>query len=133
MTVTPQHGVFLTADDAGYLADLLEHLCRTKHPAPRLAHLAGRFRKSCAALTPTQENGPNRLRDVPTGTDEGHYAAYDLVDSGQAAQMLGIGPAGVRDLIRRGKLPGHRAGNRWVLPARAVVERAERQADRRSG
>ena len=131
MTISPQPaGVFLTLDDAGYLADLLDHLCRTQQPSARLAHLSNRMRKSCDSLTPTQGN---RLRGVQSQPDPGDPAAYDLVDAAEAARLLGITPAGVRDLLRRGKLPGVRRGGRWMLPARVVVERAERRGARRAG
>ncbi|MCV7005659.1 helix-turn-helix domain-containing protein [Mycobacterium gordonae] len=55
-----------------------------------------------------------------------------MLDTGEAAAILGIGPNGVRDLVRRGKLPAHRAGGRLLLPALPVVERAERRAAKRS-
>lgn len=131
--IAAQHGVYLTVDDAGYLADALDHVCRTAHPSARLADLARRLRKSCAALTPTQEIGRNHLRDVQSELDVSDHRAYDLLDTDEAARLLGCSAANVRDLVRRGRLPGHRAGNRWLLPARVVVERAERQAARRTG
>ncbi|WP_205848862.1 helix-turn-helix domain-containing protein [Mycolicibacterium mucogenicum] len=65
--------------------------------------------------------------------DAGQAAAYDLVDVKEAAGILGCSPANVRDLIARGRLAGHRAGRNWLLPARVVVERAERRAARHAG
>lgn len=131
--ITAQHGLYLTADDAAYLADFLDHVCRKMHPSPRLVDFARRLRKSCAALTPAQENGRNHLRHVHSEPEVSDHRAYDLVDTDEAARLLGCSAANVRDLIRRGKLPAHRAGRGYVLPARAVVERAERKAGRRAG
>ncbi|ORW02483.1 helix-turn-helix domain-containing protein [Mycobacterium kyorinense] len=131
--ITAQHGLYLTVDDAAYLADFLDHVCRSMRPSPRLADFARRLRKSCAALTPAQENGRNHLRGVHSELDVSDHAAYDLVDTDEAARLLGCSAANVRDLVRRGRLPARRAGNRWLLPARVVVERAERKAGRRAG
>lgn len=131
--ITRVTGVLLDPDDARYLADLLDHLCRTTRPSARLTHLAGRLRKSCASLTSTQENGPNHLRDVHIEADPSDHRPYDLLDTDEAARLLGITPAGVRDLIRRGRLTAHRAGRGYLLPARLVVERADRKAARRAG
>ncbi|KUI13456.1 hypothetical protein AU191_16840 [Mycolicibacterium acapulense] len=130
--IAAQHGVYLTVDDAAYLADVLDHVCRTVHPSARLADLARRLRKSCVALTPTQESSRNHLRDVHSEPDVSHHAAYDLLDTDEAARLLNCSAANIRDLVRRGRLPAHRAGNRWLIPARLVVERAERQAARRA-
>ena len=57
---------------------------------------------------------------------------YDLVSTSEAARILGISAHGVRDLVRRGQLPAHNTGTRWLLPARLVVARAERQAAHRA-
>lgn len=131
--ITAQHGVYLSADEATYLTNFLDHVCRAMQPSPKLVDFARRLKKSCVGLTPTQEIGRNRLRGVHSEPDVGDHAAYDLVDTDEAARLLECSAANVRDLVRRGRLPGHRSGNRWLLPARAVVERAERQAARRVG
>jgi excisionase family DNA binding protein len=131
--ITAQHGLYLTVDDAAYLAEFLDHVCRNMHPSPRLADFARRLKKSCAALTPAQENRRNHLRGVHSEPDMSEHRAYDLVDTDEAARLLGCSAANVRDLVRRGRLPAQRAGNRWLLPARVVIERAERKAARRAG
>ncbi|EUA09411.1 DNA binding, excisionase family domain protein [Mycobacterium kansasii 732] len=131
--ITAQHGVYLTADDAAYLSEFLDHVCRDMRPSAKLVDFARRLKKSCAALTPTQENGRNRLRAVHSEAEVSNMAAYDLVDTDEAARLLKTSAANVRDLVRRGRLPAQRVGNRWLLPARVVVERAERQAARRAG
>lgn len=50
----------------------------------------------------------------------------DLLDSDGAATRLGCGPANVRDLARRGRLPGQRVAGRWLF--RADVVDAHRRA-----
>lgn len=129
MTVTAQAGVFLTVDDATYLADALDRVCATMLPAPRLAYLTGQLRKSCHSLAPTQAKD---LRGLASRPDPRHHATYDLVDVKEAARILGCTPSNVRDLIARGRLAAHRAGRSWLLPARTVVEYAE-QRDTRGG
>lgn len=131
MSVTAQRsGVFVSLDDASYLADLLAHLCATTRPSPQLSRLARLLRVSCDSLTPAQGK---HLRGLESQCDAGQAAAYDLVDVKEAAGILGCSPANVRDLIARGRLAGHRAGRNWLLPARVVVERAERRAARHAG
>lgn len=52
----------------------------------------------------------------------------DVVDTTEAAAILGITANGVRDLVRRGTIPGIRDGRRWLYPAAAVNERAAIQS-----
>jgi len=53
-------------------------------------------------------------------------SADDVVDTTEAAAILGITANGVRDLARRGIIPGHRtARGHWRYPAASVIERAE--------
>lgn len=42
-------------------------------------------------------------------------SSHDLVDTVEAAAVLGCTPSNVRDLARRGALPAHRTGGRWLL------------------
>ncbi len=130
MTVSAQRGVFLTLDDATYLADLLDRVCASTRPSARLTLLAGQMRNASQSLAPAQAKD---LRGLVSRPDPRQHATYDLVDVKEAARILGCTPANVRDLIARGRLAGHRAGRNWLLPARLVVERAERQAARRAG
>ncbi|MCZ4535564.1 helix-turn-helix domain-containing protein [Gordonia terrae] len=55
-------------------------------------------------------------------------SVHDLVDTREAGQLLGITPAGVRQLIRRGQLTAYQLNGRWVVAAADVVARAERRA-----
>lgn len=52
---------------------------------------------------------------------------HDLLTTADAAAILGIGAAGVRQLLRRGTLTGYRAGGRWLVTAADVVRRSERR------
>lgn len=47
-------------------------------------------------------------------------SAHDLLSTAQAAAVLGCTPGNVRDLARRGALPAHRAGGRWLVERDAV-------------
>ncbi|WP_083198678.1 helix-turn-helix domain-containing protein [Mycobacterium malmoense] len=133
VSVSAQHGLFVTIDDALFIADRLDEICDRTNPAPaRLAHLSRRLRQACVSLTPTQENTaperPNHLRGVPFDPDPSDYARYGLVETDEAARTLGCSTANVRDLIRRGRLPARHVGRRWLVSSRAVVELAERKA-----
>jgi excisionase family DNA binding protein len=114
-------GVQLTDDEARLLLDLMNQVVRIgAQPSPRATDLIRRLRKACVDESARVLN-PNAAAQ---------HARYDLVDTREAAALLGISESGVRDLIRRGKLAGHRAAGRWLLPSASVVERAERKAAR---
>jgi excisionase family DNA binding protein len=114
-------GVLLADDEVCYLLDLLDQVVRMgAQPGPKAADLIRRLRKTCADASARVQN--------PHAAPQ--HARYDLVDTREAAALLGISESGVRDLVRRGKLPGHRAAGRWLLPSASVVERAERKAAR---
>ncbi|OOL30781.1 hypothetical protein GQ85_17705 [Rhodococcus rhodochrous] len=53
---------------------------------------------------------------------------HALIDTAQAAAVLGITPGGVRDLARRKRIAARRAGGRWVFSLldveRIAAERA---------
>ncbi|SBS77353.1 conserved hypothetical protein [uncultured Mycobacterium sp.] len=125
------HGVLLEPADAGYLLDALDALLRDRRPSPQLAQFIDRLRKTVAASGVSRPITGGHARKVGVLHDSQHYAPYDVLDTGEAATILGITPNGVRDLARRGVLPSHRAGGRYFYPAGAVVARAERQAAKR--
>lgn len=127
-------GVMLDADDARYALDAFDALLRDRRPSARLADFIGRLRravKTGVSQPDSVVSAGEGARTVGTQPDSAHTAAYDLLDTAQAAAVLGISGNGVRDLIRRQVLPAHRAGGRWLLPAAPVIARAERQAARR--
>lgn len=126
------NGVLLEAPDARYLLDALDALLQGgRRPSPRLADFIARLRRSAENLTPAQDISCAGVRRVDLRRDSEHIALYDLVDSAEAAAILGCTSANVRDLARRGRLPRHRAGRGWVYPARSVVELAEKRAAKR--
>ncbi|AFM16989.1 hypothetical protein Mycch_2206 [Mycolicibacterium chubuense NBB4] len=122
------NGVVLEAVDAKYLLDALDVLLQGRRASPRLADFIDRLRRTAEKLSPAQENTHATVREIGGPHDSGHAGLYDLVDSSEAARILGCTPANVRDLARRGRLPRHRAGGRWLYPARSVAALAERRA-----
>ncbi|MDO0975989.1 helix-turn-helix domain-containing protein [Mycolicibacterium frederiksbergense] len=124
-------GVLLHSDDARYLLDALDALLIGRTPTARLGVFIERLRRNAEKLAPTQENTSLNARNVDLQQNSGHIAQYDLVDSAEAARILGCTPANVRDLARRGRIPRHRAGRGWVYPAASVVALAEKRAAKR--
>ena len=125
-------GVMLSVADVRYALDAFAALLVDRAPSAQLDRFIGQLRKSVARASDTAATCRVDARKVGSQQDSVHTARYDLLDTGEAAGILGIGPNGVRDLVRRGKLPAHRAGGRLLLPALPVVERAERRAAQRS-
>ncbi len=126
-------GVLLSPEDARFAVNAFAALLRDRRPSAQLADFMERLR----TRTDAAADVPGRITDGTARTvapqpDSAHHAPYDVLTTAQAADILGITCGGVRDLARRGRLPAHRAGGRWLYPAAAVVARAER-ADRRRG
>lgn len=126
-------GVHLSTQEVRLLLAVLESACRVAKPDARALHvidkLRGIMRQTDAAARNVLRSRANHGGDAHSS----HYAQFDLVDTAEAGRLLGISAAGVRDLVYRRQLPGHRAGGRWLLPAASVIERAEWQAARRAG
>lgn len=124
--------VLLDAPAAQLLANLIAH-CRSAgmNPNARLTDVEMQLRKACASVSDSARDTRVNVSKVGTQSDSRHTALYDLVDSAEAATILGCKPANVRDLARRGRLPRHRAGRGWVYPAASVVALAEKRAARR--
>lgn len=123
-------GVHLSVADVRAMLALLDAASVHATPEPRTAEVIRKLWKSVERLMRTTGNAQS---GVTVEAESVQHAAYDLVDTAEAAAILGISPGGVRYLADVGRLPAHRAGGRWLYPARSVVERAERQAARRSG
>ncbi|WP_018599662.1 helix-turn-helix domain-containing protein [Mycobacterium sp. 155] len=138
--ITAPAGVLLTVDDAVYALAAFEALLTDRHASPRLERFINALRKSVARTAKTGDltsvSGVDaRNTGVPEHNEPNpcRVTAYDLLDTTEAAAILGITPNAVRDLARRGRLPARRAGSRWLYPAGPVVERAERRAARKRG
>lgn len=125
------NGVLLAPEDARYLLDALDALLSDRRASPRLADFVARLRRSAGKLSSTQDDTCVDVSKVGAQRDSVHTATYDLVDSGEAARILGCTPANVRDLASRGRLPRYQAGGRWVYPARSVEQLAARRAAKR--
>jgi hypothetical protein len=125
--------VLLDADDARYLSRALDQLINMvgKEPNPTLQSATAKLAKAVASASEKGADTLAGVREVGAEQDSAHTALYDLVDSGEAAKILGCSAANVRDLGRRGRLPRHRAGPGWVYPAASVVALAERRAAKR--
>lgn len=132
--ITVRHGVLLDPGELSFVAGVLDELCRRisaepgRKPAAKLQQFASQIRKCSAGGT----NATDRVTNVGALQDSPHAGPYDLLDAAEAGRILGISPAGVRAAARRGRLPAHRPGGRWLFPAAAVVARAERKAARRA-
>ena len=110
--------VALTAAAAGELVaavDVLEQLAHDR--GQRLTPTMQAIRAGLAAATGAGTGAHARtqeLHSIPV-----HTAPREpgTVDTTTAATELGITPSGVRDLVRRGRLPAvRRAGRWWIDP-----------------
>jgi hypothetical protein len=136
MAISRLNGVLLDVDDAAYLAETLKQDFAALagvgiRPSERVTELQRKLVKAVANASESSRDTHVDVRLIGEQPDSAHTALYDLVDSGEAARILGCTPANVRDLGRRGQIPRHRAGRGWVYPATAVVARAERRAANR--
>lgn len=124
--------VLLDGRDAELLLEMFGHLPRFGvRVTGALADFEARLRKAFASASDSACDTRAGVRTVGPQGDSSEHALYDLVDTREAAAILGCTPANVRDLARRGRLPAHRAGRGWVYPAAAVVALAERRAAQR--
>ena len=124
--------VLLDGDDARYLLRVLDqfvsvHASQGLAPNETLKAAKAKLAKAVASASDSGRNACVDVRLLGDQQDSPHTKPYDLLDTGEAASILGCTPANVRDLARRGSLRGHRAGGRWLYPAASVVARAERR------
>lgn len=124
-------GILLEPSDARYLVDALDALLRDRRPSPQLSQFVDRLRRTVAKAGASEQITVVDAREVGAQSDSGHYAPYDVLDTGEAAAILGITANGVRDLARRKSIPAHRAAGRWLYPAASIVALAERRAARK--
>ena len=122
-------GVMLDPESADFLVRALELLAETYRgrgiaPSAKLIEVTEQLRSGANAGA-TQAISGTRSRfvdgqDIPT-----HDHWHAILNSRQAADILGITPNGARDLARRRTLPARRAGREWLFDATAVIRRAE--------
>ena len=133
MSIEPVTGVLLGVDDVHEVLrviDAFEQVLAERHSVPnaRLKHLRGRLTRANTRVSRADTHDGARMS--ASQPDSGVHLDYELLDTAQAAAILGISADGVRDLARRQRLPARKAAGRWVYPATAVVDRANRHQPR---
>lgn len=123
-------GIMLSRQEVSYTLRAFEVLLRDRRPSPQLADFLARLARSAAVSDVEPQKAYEDVSLGGNGRDPAGWLPGDVLDTDEAAAVLGISPAGVRDLARRGRIPAKRAGKRWLLLAAAVVARAERNAGR---
>ena len=127
--ITGLHSVLiLTTDDAADLLAVLDAAVRVTRPNAKADHLIRELRRTVDKLTPAQGDSRPRKLGVQFEPAPAHTAHHDLVDSAEAAKLLGITPAGVRWLADNGRLPGQRVAGRWLFRIDVVAARAAKRA-----
>ena len=124
-------GLHLDPADVQYLAALLVSMRQrlARYGVTTSAQATTFMDQVCSAAARFEEQNRS-VNGTPSGveTSDGPALSHDLIGTAEAAAILGIGTAGVRQLGRRGTLTGYRAGGRWLFAAADVVRRAERRA-----
>jgi hypothetical protein len=137
--ISTLHGIYLTVDDAAELVTFLEAAARVARPNARVDHIARHLRRTVDKLTSAQGNSAPNLSPSKYGVQfqpgSAQHDGHDdhLVDTSEAAKLLGVTPAGVRYLADNGRLDAQRIAGRWVLRRDVVMARAHQQAARRAG
>ncbi|WP_419224193.1 helix-turn-helix domain-containing protein [Gordonia sp. CPCC 206044] len=127
--IEPISGVLVDVDDAHELVRVIDaygQLLAESHRRPSARLTALRDRLSRAETRVTRRNTPAGARKPGSQQDSEAPSVYDVIDTGQAAALLGITADGVRDLARRGRIPARKIGGRWCLDAAAVSARSTR-------
>ncbi|WP_048631165.1 helix-turn-helix domain-containing protein [Mycolicibacterium aurum] len=150
--ISAQRGVFITTDDAAYIASALDLVGRLlaeqrdehghptpSQPSPRLAATTAKLHRTVASLAVRDSAGdhaqgsepPDQTTSVRAPQRDSVDAGPHVIGTGEAARRLGITPNAVRDLARRGRLAVTHTGTRWRFDARAVHALAEQRASER--
>lgn len=125
-------GVLLSAEDVKYALAAFDVLLTDRRPSARLDQFIGQLRKTVARVSDTGALSDVDARKIGAHHVSADTARYDLVDTAEAASILGCTASNVRDLVRRKVLPAYSAGGRRLIPAAAVVSRAERRTARKA-
>lgn len=115
-------GVYLSPEVAKDVADALAYcedaLIKTgRQWTPKMRRIQSNLVAACVSQT---DASARKLADKARSSP---LLGHEFVDTITAAEVLGCSPANVRYLVRRGKLPGRRVGNRWLVSADAVHAR----------
>ena len=119
-------GLLLDPDEVEFLAGMLARATEVMPARWSPAATITIARISDAAARFASQNQSVNVTKQAIGAGGDQHRPRDLLDSTEAAKILGISPHAVRALARRGRLPAYRAGGRWLLPAVDVIRRAER-------
>ncbi|MGA5465583.1 helix-turn-helix domain-containing protein [Mycobacterium sp. NPDC050041] len=133
--ITAQAGVFITADDAAYIAEALRLLGRLmaeqrSQPSARLQSVTTKLANAAETGSGATPNGSETLPLRAPHPEGVHARDYATVTAAEAARIIGCGPRNVRDLVRRGRLAARRSGGTWLVDAAAVEAHAARKACR---
>jgi excisionase family DNA binding protein len=72
------------------------------------------------------------MRSQPARPSRPHLTREDVLDVREVADLLHIPPSTIFDYARRGLLPGHKLGRRWIF-LRDELDAAVRTAPRAGG
>lgn len=131
----PIVGVHLDAADTALIVKLIDAYEDTLTAGGKGRVLGASVLKLRAELeranARVKAHGPSVRANVnPTGGEQvpGHGEVHGLIDSRQAAAILGITSGGVRHRARTGKIGSRKAGGRWLYSLadceRVAAERA---------
>ncbi|WOC12619.1 helix-turn-helix domain-containing protein [Gordonia sp. MP11Mi] len=129
--VEPARGVILTLDDARRVCDTFLTMQRQLGATgARIALPVTRLFEEINAATQGDPRADVGLLDGVFDTPE-HEIREHTIGTDAAAVVLGITASAVRDLARRGTLPGRQVSGRWVFARYDVeAERARRRHHR---
>ena len=105
------------------LLDVLERLAADRYGCPPREPF-GAFRNALNAAArelASASRPPGTCADTSDGNDEPTLVSELMMSTREAAEMLGITPAGTTYLIRRGLLEATRFGRQWAISAASVA------------
>jgi len=120
-------GILISTDDARTLAEALRQFGAVlAHQGSRLTARMERLRAQLITASDVSTGVSVR----PSVPEQGSVPSLtnDTIGATEAARLLGCSPGNVRDLARRGALPAHRTGGRWIFDAHTVRMRAKNAA-----
>lgn len=130
--ITPVRGLLLDDNDAVEVRRALEVLAAMlpkigQRPSAKLDALMAKFPKPGVSASDSASRASADARNTGNPEDSGDGGVYAIVDTNQAAAMLGVTPNAIRDRARRGTLPARRTAGGWIFAAAAIAEVAARR------
>lgn len=127
-------GVYLDAADAGLIVQLIDAFgTHQRNTGGRPLHgrvlaLRAELSRPNARVSDLAQNVSSNVSPVGVQRDPVQSGLYALIDSSQAAAILGCTTGNVRDLARRGQIAARRVAGRWAYNGldveRIAAERA---------